>query len=320
MCNQHLCSDILKQVCSESLSDASFEIQSEGNKLCLKMIHDFLGVLEHPTQDLAEFETWFKIRLRKILDDSIHTAPVKVDRERMWSLFHQMRSDTPFQLKWNSFLEKHNMPKEPLFYQHVTTKVFAALLKQQCEVVVESPFEETQLTASLNYEEENAVRYIGGYILRSLNTKANKEKDTFLREAIDDLKGDSTELPTESEEWTGSVDRGGLIYISEATYQFLVAVEYSLRRYLKINTAHLMSHEFRKTLTEKVTADDDVQFNWTIASAAVEEDVMERLFDGIIKLYITIRGFSFASSILEMYKKDGKKGTQKKKTLRQSTQ
>ena len=81
-----------------------------------------------------------------------------------------------------------------------------------------------------------------------------------------------------------------------------------------------MDHEFRKILIEKVTANDDVQFNWTIASAAAEEDVMERLLDGIIKLYITIRGFSFTSSILEMYKKDGKKGTQKKKILRQSTQ
>lgn len=285
------------------------------------MIHDFLGILEHPTQDLVEFEAWFNTKLSKILDDSIHTTPtVKVDREKMWSLFHQMRSETPFQLKWSKFLEKHSMPLEPLFYQHVTTKVFTALLKQQCEVEIESPFEDTSgLTTSLNYEEENAVRYIGGYILRSLNTKAKKEKDTFLQEAIDDLKGDSTELPKESEEWTGSVDRGGLIYISEATYQFLVAVEYSLRRYLKTSTAHLMDHEFRITLTKKVIADNDVQFNWTIASAAVEEDVMERLLDGIIKLYVTIRGFSFASSILEMYKKDGKKGTQKKKTLRQST-
>lgn len=285
------------------------------------MIHDFLGILEHPTQDLAEFETWFDTKLTKILNDSIHITPtVKVDREKMWSLFHQMRSEVSFQSKRNNFLEKHSMPQEPLFYQHVTTKVFTTLLKQQCAVEIESPFDDTALTTSLNYEEENALRYIGGYILRSLSTNAKKEKDIFLQEAVEDLKGDTNELPTESEEWTGSVDRGGLIYISEATYQFLVALEYSLRRYLKIGTAHLMDHEFRSTLTKKVLTDDDVQFNWTIASAAVEEDVMERLLDGIIKLYITIRGFSFASSILEMYKKDGKKGTQKKKTLRQLTQ
>ncbi len=95
----------------------------------------------------------------------------------------------------------------------------------------------------------------------------------------------NTEVPMESEEWTGSVDRGGLIYISEATYQLLVAVENSLRRYLKTSTAHLMDHEFQISLTKKVVADEDVQFNWTIASAAVEEDVMERLLEGITNLY-----------------------------------
>ncbi len=89
----------------------------------------------------------------------------------------------------------------------------------------------------------------------------------------------NTELLIESEEWTGSMDSGGLIYIShhEATYQFLVAVENSLRRYLKTSTAHRMDHEFQMSLTKKVVADEDVQFNWTIASAAVEEGVMERL-------------------------------------------
>lgn len=133
------------------------------------------------------------------------------------------------------------------------------------------------------------------------------------------MKGDDSELPSESEEWTGSVDRGGLTYISDATHQFLSAVEYSLRRYLCTSTAHLMNDEFRSTLTKSVVDDDDVCFHWSIASAGVEEDVVERLLEGVVKLYITVRGFSFASSVLEMYKKEGKTATQKKKTLRQLT-
>ena len=155
-----------------------FQIPSQGNTLCLKMIHDFLGILEHPTPDLVEFQSWFNTKLIKVLDDTIHTTglTVKVDREKMWSLFHQMRSETPFQSRWIQFLEKHSMPQEPLFYQHVTTKAFTALLKLQCELEIESPFEKTAPITNLNHEEENAVRYIGGYILRSLRTKAKKEK------------------------------------------------------------------------------------------------------------------------------------------------
>ena len=76
-----------------------------------------------------------------------------------------------------------------------------------------------------------------------------------------------------------------------------------------------MNDEFRSTLTKSVVDDDDVCFHWSIASAGVEEDVVERLLEGVVKLYITVRGFSFASSVLEMYKKEGKTATQKKKTL-----
>ena len=92
----------------------------------------------------------------------------------------------------------------------------------------------------------------------------------------------------------------------------MVAVEHSLRRYLKTSTAHLVGDEFRAILTKNVADDDDVQFYWTIASASVEEDIVERLLKETVKLYITVRGFSFASSILEMYK-EGKTETQKRK-------
>ena len=75
-------------------------------------------------------------------------------------------------------------------------------------------------------------------------------------------------------------------------------------------------------IVENISHDDDVTFHWIIASANcnVEEDVVNSLFDRILKLYVTIRGLSFASSILEMCKNEGKKGTQKKKTLRETLQ
>lgn len=312
--------EILKEVCRAILDDSSFHLQSEGNKVCLKMANDFLCIVDHPSDALLEFETWLCCKLNQVLDTSISTNPiVKIDREKMWALFHKMRANASFQQKWKQFLHVHSMPNEPLFYQHVTTKVFETILKRRCQLHTQSPFEEPAPVTQMTYEEENAVRYIGGYILRSLSTKAEKEKDSLLAEAIQDLKGDDNELPSESEEWTGSVDRGGLTYISDATHQFLSAVEYSLRRYLSTSTAHLMNDEFRSTLTKNVVDDDDVSFHWSIASASVEDDVVERLLEGVVKLYITVRGFSFAGSVLEMYKKEGKTATQKKKTLRQLT-
>ena len=56
-------------------------------------------------------------------------------------------------------------------------------------------------------------------------------------------------------------------------------------------------------------------------SSSKEEEVSHNniILDNMIYLYITVRGFSFASSVLERYKREAKKGTQKAKTLRQST-
>lgn len=79
-----------------------------------------------------------------------------------------------------------------------------------------------------------------------------------------------------------------------------------------------MNELFRQSLSAEVKEDDDVQFHWVMVSCGMEEEVSESLLENIIYLYITIRGFSFASSVLERYKKENKKGTQKAKTLRQS--
>ena len=139
----------------------------------------------------------------------------------------------------------------------------------------------------------------------------------MLLEAINHHKGDVNELPTETEEWTGSVaEVGGLWYVTDAAHQFFCSIEYSLQQYLHVTNAHLMDNTFRSKLTNiMVTEDDDVQFGWTIAASSMKEDIVDQAFEAILNLYITIRGFSFAASILEMYKQEAKKGTQKKKVI-----
>ena len=81
-----------------------------------------------------------------------------------------------------------------------------------------------------------------------------------------------------------------------------------------------MDNTFREQVsTEIIKEDDDVQFQWVMVPCGMEEEVSNNILESIIDLYVTVRGFSFASSILERYKKAEKKATQKAKTLRQST-
>ena len=101
-------------------------------------------------------------------------------------------------------------------------------------------------------------------------------------------------------------------------FQFLSAVEYCLRSHMHIDKTRDMDDTFRQQLSAEIKEDNDVQFQWVMLSCGMEEEVSDNVLDGIIYLYVTVRGFSFASSILERYKKEERKGTQKAKTLRQS--
>ena len=62
-------------------------------------------------------------------------------------------------------------------------------------------------------------------------------------------------------------------------------------------------------------ADDDVMFYWCLLSVEIG-DAEGELLKIIVNLFITVRGFSFAKSVMEMYKQENKKCTQKSKSLR----
>ena len=65
-----------------------------------------------------------------------------------------------------------------------------------------------------------------------------------------------------------------------------------------------------------IKADVDVQYQWDEVCEYIGDREKVILLDEIVCLYVTIRGFSFAKSWLEMFKKDSKSGVQKSKGLR----
>ena len=77
-----------------------------------------------------------------------------------------------------------------------------------------------------------------------------------------------------------------------------------------------ISAGMKATLMEAVTSDEDVLFFWTILAAEWEEEEEQALLPMLTELWITIRGFSFAKSFLEIYKQANKKTVQKSKGLR----
>ena len=96
-----------------------------------------------------------------------------------------------------------------------------------------------------------------------------------------------------------------------------MAIEASTRRHLTLKSAHRMDKATRCSVKNDVFADSDVQFSWCLTGMSLEvsEDRAEELLEMCIDKWITIRGFSFADSIQELFKQKDKKGTGKAKAL-----
>ena len=84
------------------------------------------------------------------------------------------------------------------------------------------------------------------YIHSLQKSKTNKSISGILQEFIESDATQKTDGP--AQEWTNTVDKGGLIRITTEAYQIFYAVEAFVRRYLKVSKVTDMNNSFRKHL------------------------------------------------------------------------
>ncbi len=247
---------------------------------------------------------------------------VRKQRERMWERYHKLRSSELFKTRWAKFLESSvGCESCPIFFQFVSDAIMEMLIKGQFPV--EDVHHKGE--ATLDYEEKNALRYTAGYTLRALKKKINrsahplkKELGFCLMEMSEEDTGDTAESMDESEERTRSVDRGTLIHVNDMIYTVFATMELVLRRYL--NGRRAREIDGLQEVTEHITTDEDVLFGWSIVSASWGEEEAKVLLHMIAEHWMKMRGFSFASALVERYKQLAKKNVQKSKGVRKQLQ
>ena len=232
----------------------------------------------------------------------------------MWRSYYQLRISVPFQSLWEEFIVKTVavVSPQPLFYQYVTDKAFQALIKDKLQ-------SHTSITTTvdpkpLTYEESNALRYVADYVCHKIKIKTSKHAmKEKLRLSLMDLCNEDKEV-SNSADWVHAVDRGGLVRVSENTYlvfERMVLIVRTVFNKEKANT------RVKGELHSVIVSDDDIAFHWCMLTVEVEEAESKVLLELIADLYINIRGFSFSKSLMEMYKQETKRCTQKAKSLRQ---
>lgn len=289
---------LLKDVVKEILQDELMNTGTEEAKLCVSFAQALTKKLQEPTSNDTRFATW----LMETLLEPIGDAPTN---KKLWPEFHEIRCTSEFATAWEGYIEKLDLTNNPISYQHVTLKYFETLIHNKMKSIAKDgsiPAEETNIT--LTYEEENAIRYMSGYVIRKLKCGPT---DFLVR------KNKAEIAEVESSEWIALIDRGGLVHVTDECFQLFLSMEGVIRRHLENTKVKNFSEVFKK-MEKIINSDDSVLFDWLMITGDEEEH--KEILGQIIKHWVAIRGHSFAKSVLEQYKQATKKSTTKSKGLR----
>ena len=241
------------------------------------------------------------------------------NRERIWQQYFTVRSSSKFITRWTTLLQQASTTPTPALYQHLTDIIFKDLVKEQYII----PSCENVITEDVSILEGNALRYAAGYVVRHVFQKVKKGDiaDCLMQLVLAESSVAERDGPEQgtAEEWTNLIDRGGLWHVKETTFQVFYALEEGVRLYLSELSSPATSTGLKDKFLAKLIANEEVQFHWSIATAAFDVDdieVHDNLLKMIAELFLTIRGFSYASAWVEQYKQTHKKSTQRSKGLR----
>ena len=216
-----------------------------------------------------------------------------------------------------------NDPKMPvgIISQHVA-RVMLDKLIVKATLSKESGTSGTACSYKLSIDEEQAVRYAGGFVIRSVKAKISKMPDSSryinILDAMHEDGSTSTSDDDETDDflaytkkWITIVDRGGLYKVSNETFLLFYWLELTIRKYL-----HGHNIDISKAIEEILNCENILAYWSMICNDNLEADESDMLLAKIAELWLTLRGFSYTSNLLEQYKQ--LKGSIKKKSLRKS--
>ena len=299
----------------DMMADESFHLPTEANHTCLTIAKAMSSNLKSSSEDSSVFCAWLVNQLEQIVSESFSETTSHINRDKLWSSFYQFQVSTLLQEKWTSYLHMLELPAKPIFFQTCTSILFDIIIKTKFPVP-----DATQTPPEVfSFEEENAIRYVGGYVVAALK---KRETDVEILAGLDHLteKNPKAVSNGNSATWVQEITRGGLILITEEAQDVFISIEACTKANLTVNKAHTLDDTTRHHLKNELYSDSDVQFYWCLTGITLKIDDLkaEELLELCIDQWISIRGNSLGNSIQEFYKQQTKKGTEKSKPLRKT--
>ena len=233
-------------------------------------------------------------------------------RERMWTMYYEFRSSELKRL-WTTVVTHLQLPlkyNDPWLVQ-VLSRHFLEKL-----ILVKNPVSHpSSVVKPLTADEHQVLRYVAGYVLVSIRKEYSK--NSALVEWInqqtdvdDSPRGSFIEF---TKIWIEKVNRGGLFLVSDCVYELFHAMEQVLRQFL--SRIPEKSHLDKEKAISAMIEDNEIQFYFSVLSCDIDTETSQRVLEDMIRLWITTRGNSYASAIVEQYKAI-KGALKRKKALR----
>ena len=241
-------SSAMKQV-----KDTSAKLATKRNE---KVLQDIAALQLH-LQEQAVLDIVDKLitELQRII---ARLPPGKLKLAHLWRMFHGYRQ-SELLIHWVKLGDIVVREIDPFTMQSVSEKLLVALLPQP-----EMTSTPSKLDRALTCDEERAVMYAGGYVVKTLLDLAWEDS---AREALSrvqvleclleagrwDEGGNSASFVAFIRDWIADLDRGGLKILNEHAFDFFKTVEI----YHYITTEKIITPQ---AIGEKVAADDDILY------------------------------------------------------------
>ena len=257
-------------------------------------------------------------KLESICQSCSRYQSISKTKTNMWCAFHQARVEELPNMWKGLFASLHMDVTDQFLEQSVNQRLVEMIIPRhiisdQTESATgEAKDEEIVMTK----DELNALQYVGGFVPHSLLSRFEKnERYTKSLECLGDMAVASEsdgDVLDYTKEWMEKVNRGGLFPPNNVTFQMFVGIEQATR--LRVRCHHYIDRHDKdlEDIIESTAMNADVQWHWMLISQSVESaEESDWLLGEIIKLYVTVRGFSIAANWMELYKKESKKSTKK---------
>ena len=321
-----MATDIVQKAISAILQDEDFDLNCPRMKEARESAHAMLDAISGDNHYARDTFARFAKRLYEKLEALATPTSGKTlstQKQHLWSGFHLARLGELRSLWTDLYASlglESRFSQDPLLGEYVNEKVFGEHIKVKFRVDAKDPE-----PAELTDDDLNALRYAAGYVPWKLRQKFKKAPckhpnwKAFLvcleKMSIGSQDENDDSYLEYTKKWICAIDRGGLFHISEEVYALFIEIERMVRIFV-VKLVSQNSQENKEDLIEEIVSDDDIQFYWSMISVDLDSHDGEQLLQEIVKLWVTIRGFSTAGAFVEQYKQVTEKSTKKSTGLR----